>query len=108
MSVFVIYGIYPTCQSSSHFKMILSPSLFLHSVIMFDLYLTNFYNVAPPVLAADWPPTALLVFHLNSCRWPFLKWESFFFFTKADKTIIALQGTCCMALTCAEPDKIDL
>lgn len=60
--------------------MILSPSLFLHSVIMCDLCWTNFYDVAPSVLAADWPPTALLVSHSNSCRWPFLKWETFFFF----------------------------
>lgn len=82
---------------------------FLHSVIMFDLYLNNFYAVASSVLAADWPPTALLVSHSNSCRWPF-----FFFFWSGraffytDKTIIALQGSSYMALTCVEPDKIDL
>lgn len=53
--------------------------IFFHSVIMVDLYLTNFYSVAPAVPSADWSPTAVLVSHSKSCRWPFLKWELFFF-----------------------------
>lgn len=62
MNVFVIYGIYPTCQSSTHFKMILLPSL---------LYILS------PCLICIWPTfTMLPLLYLQLIGLPPLCWSS--------------------------------
>lgn len=73
---------------------------------MVDLYLTNFYSVAPAVPSADWSPTAVLVSHSKSCRWPFLKWESFFLYRNSQNNHHTAGYF--LALPCVVPDKIAL
>lgn len=50
-----------------------------HAVVTFDDYLTNFHHVAPTVLATDWPPTAVQLYHSNSCRRLFWSGRAFLY-----------------------------
>lgn len=90
INMLMTYKSLPQLKKKSFLYFILAYCCDMLYIVMFVVQLCH---VAPTVLATDWPPAALQVYHLNICRRLFSSGRVFY--TEAAKTIMALQGTSC-------------